>query len=79
MRLLTTFSFCMPAFWIALLLVLVFSIRLKLFPTSGLGNGIGGYIVSLTLPAISIGLYLAPILLRSLRASLIQTLDGGFR
>jgi peptide/nickel transport system permease protein len=77
-RALTTLAFCMPSFWTALLLVLLFSIRLKFFPTSGLGAGIGGYIASLTLPAVSIGLYLAPILLRSLRASLIQTLTAEF-
>jgi len=77
-RALTTLCFCMPSFWIALLLVLIFSIRLRLFPTSGLGDGVSGYIASLTLPAISIGLYLAPILLRSLRASLIQTLTAEY-
>lgn len=77
-RTLTTLSFCMPSFWTALLLVLIFSIRLKLFPTSGIGGGLGGYIASLTLPAISIGLYLAPVLLRSLRASLVQTLTAEF-
>lgn len=77
-RALTTLSFCMPSFWTALLLVLLFSIRLKLFPTSGIGGDLWGYIASLTLPAISIGLYLAPVLLRSLRASLIQTLTAEF-
>lgn len=77
-RLFTTVAFAMPAFWTALLLVLVFSLRLKLFPTSGLGEGLAAFIVSLTLPAVSIGLYLAPVLLRSLRASLIETLSAEF-
>jgi peptide/nickel transport system permease protein len=77
-RLFTSLSFAAPAFWTALLLVLVFSIRLRWFPTSGLGVGAWGYFVSLTLPAVSIGLYLAPVLLRTLRTSLIQTLDAEF-
>lgn len=77
-RALTTLAFCMPSFWTALLLVLMFSIHLKLLPTSGLGESFGGYIASLTLPAVSIGLYLAPVLLRSLRSSLIQTLTAEF-
>jgi peptide/nickel transport system permease protein len=34
--------------------------------------------VSLTLPSITIGFYLAPVLLRSLRASLIETLAAEF-
>lgn len=77
-RMLTTLAFCMPSFWTALLLVLLFSIRLKFFPTSGLGDSPLAYLASLTLPAVSIGLYLTPILLRSLRASLIQTLSAEF-
>lgn len=77
-RLFTTITFAMPAFWTAILLVLIFSIRLDLFPTSGLGEGVAQYILSLTLPAITIGFYLAPVLLRSLRASLIETLSAEF-
>lgn len=77
-RLFTTITFAMPAFWTALLLVLIFSVRLRLFPTSGLGEGAIEFIVSLTLPSVSIGFYLAPVLLRSLRASLIDTLSAEF-
>jgi len=77
-RLFTTLTFAMPAFWTGLLLVLIFSIRFQLFPTSGLQEGTWGRIVSLTLPSVSIGFYLAPVLLRSLRASLIQTLTAEF-
>jgi peptide/nickel transport system permease protein len=77
-RLFTTITFAMPAFWTALLLILVFSIRLKIFPTSGLGNGFVEYVFSLTLPSLTIGFYLAPVLLRSLRASLIETLAAEF-
>ncbi|MFN2120623.1 MAG: ABC transporter permease subunit, partial [Anaerolineales bacterium] len=33
---------------------------------------------SLTLPAVTIGFYLAPVLLRSLRASLVETLSAEF-
>ena len=77
-RLFTTLTFAMPAFWTALLLVLIFSLKFKLFPTSGLGEGPRGYIISLTLPAITIGFYLAPVLLRSLRASLTETLSAEF-
>jgi peptide/nickel transport system permease protein len=77
-RLFTTITFAMPAFWTALLLVLIFSLRMGLFPTSGLGQGPARYFLSLTLPAITIGFYLAPVLLRSLRASLIETLSAEY-
>jgi peptide/nickel transport system permease protein len=77
-RLFTTVTFAMPAFWTALLLVLIFSIRFDIFPTSGLGEGLLELLLSLTLPAITIGFYLAPVLLRSLRSSLIETLSAEF-
>lgn len=77
-RIFTTVAFAMPAFWTALLLVLIFSLRLKLFPTSGLGDGFPDRLLSLTLPALTVGFYLAPVLLRSLRASLTETLSADF-
>jgi peptide/nickel transport system permease protein len=77
-RLFTTVAFAMPAFWTALLLVLIFSLRLGLFPTSGLGEGFPDRLLSLTLPALTVGFYLAPVLLRSLRASLTETLSADF-
>jgi peptide/nickel transport system permease protein len=77
-RLFTTITFAMPAFWTGLLLVLIFSIRFDIFPTSGLGESLDELFLSLTLPAITIGFYLAPVLLRSLRASLIETLSAEF-
>jgi len=77
-RLFTTITFAMPAFWTGLLLVLIFSIRLGFFPTSGLGEGWINLALSLTLPAVTIGFYLAPVLLRSLRSSLIETLSSEF-
>lgn len=77
-RFFTTLIFAMPAFWTALLLVLIFSLRLNIFPTSGLGEGLAKYMISLTLPSITNGFYLAPVLLRSLRASLIETLSAEY-
>jgi len=77
-RMFSTFAFAMPAFWTGLLLVLFFALRLRLFPTSGLGEGPINYLRSLTLPSITIGFYLAPVLLRSLRASVIETLSAEF-
>ena len=77
-RLFSTIAFAMPAFWLGLVLVLVFSLELGWFPTSGLGRGPLGLLSSLTLPAITIGLYLAPVLLRTLRSSMIETLNAEF-
>jgi len=70
--------FVMPTFWVGLLLALVFGLELRWLPTSGYGQGAGGVLRSLTLPAIALGLAYAPIIQRTLRASLIATLSSDF-
>jgi peptide/nickel transport system permease protein len=71
-------TFAMPAFWVGLILALVFGLKLGWLPTSGYGNGGIDRLRSLTLPALTIGLYLAPILMRSLRSSMIEVLNADF-
>lgn len=66
--------FAMPAFWLGLVLVLIFSLVLGILPTSTLGDDPADWIRGLTLPALTIGLYLAPLLLRTLRSSVIEQL-----
>ena len=66
----------MPSFWLALMLMLAFSIRLKLFPISGTGDGFGGTLRALFLPALTIAVAMAPMLIRSLRGSLIDVLES---
>lgn len=70
--------YVMPPFWLGLLLALVFGLVLGVLPTGGYESGFVGSIRSLTLPALALGLVMAPLFLRSLRASVIQTLDKGF-
>ncbi|MGA8355170.1 MAG: ABC transporter permease [Solirubrobacteraceae bacterium] len=70
--------FVMPVFWLGLVLSLIFGLELGWLPTGGYAYGVLGTLRSLTLPAVSLGLVLAPLFVRSLRASVIQTLDAGF-
>ncbi len=66
-RLVATVGLAMPSFWFGLLLVEVFSLHLGWLPVSGYGTGFLGHLESLTLPAITIGIYLAPMIIRTLR------------
>jgi peptide/nickel transport system permease protein len=77
-RLFSMVTFAMPSFLLGLLLILFFSLKLGALPTSGYGDGLVGHLRSLTLPALTVGLYLAPILLRTLRVGIIETLDTEF-
>ena len=77
-RLVMMVTFAMPAFWLGLLLILVFSLNLHLFPASGIGDDLPSMLRGLTLPALTIGLYLAPVIIRSLRASMIESLNAEY-
>jgi peptide/nickel transport system permease protein len=77
-RVLTMVTFAMPAFWLGVLLILIFSVRLHLFPAGGYGLTFGSHLQSLVLPGIVLGLYLCPMLLRTLRSSLIESLRSEY-
>ena len=68
----------MPSFWVGLMLVLLFAIRVHVFPVSGYGSGFTGHLRSMFLPSMAIALGLAPILIRNLRARLLEVLDSEY-
>src|ERR1051326_8050786 len=77
-RVFFTLSFAMPAFWLGIILILIFSVHIHAFPLSGFGRGFGGHIYSLFLPALTIALGFSTVLVRSLRAATIATLQAEF-
>jgi peptide/nickel transport system permease protein len=77
-RLASMVTFAMPAFWLGLVLVQLLSLRYGLFPVSGYGTSFTGHVRDLTLPALTIGLYLAPMLVRTLRSSMIDVLASDY-
>jgi peptide/nickel transport system permease protein len=71
-------GFAMPPFWMGLLLMLLFGLTLGLFPISGYGRGFLGHVVHLTLPSVTIAVFLAPILIQSLRGSMLEVMTADY-
>ncbi|CAN5297591.1 ABC transporter permease [soil metagenome] len=61
----------LPSFWLGLMLIILFSLRLRLFPVSGFGNSFLDVLWHLFLPALTIAIAVTPILTRNLRATLV--------
>ena len=71
-------AFAMPAFWLGIILILIFSIHIPLFPVNGYGNGFLGHLKYLFLPAFTVALAFSTILVRTLRASTLSVLSSDF-
>jgi ABC-type dipeptide/oligopeptide/nickel transport system permease component len=63
----------MPNFWIAMLLILIFSVKLKLLPTGGYGT-----FWHLLMPALSLGWYFSAGYTRLTESSLLQVLNSEY-
>ncbi|MGH2374139.1 MAG: ABC transporter permease [bacterium] len=61
-----------PAFWIGILLLIVFALKLGWFPAAGYGEGALGHLRHLFLPALTLSYAFAAVLTRNLRSSLID-------
>ncbi len=62
-----------PSFWLGIILLLLFSVKVNLFPLFGSGS-----IKHFILPAISLGIARAAVLLRLTRASMIEELSQEY-
>lgn len=68
----------MPVFYIGLVLLTVFSAHLRWFPVGGYGDGWGDRVYHLFLPALTLGASLAAVLMRSLRAAIVDVLGAEY-
>lgn len=62
-----------PSYWLALMLIVVFAVRFRLFPATGRDGW-----ESVVLPAVSLGLGIAAIFARMMRSSLLETLSADY-
>jgi peptide/nickel transport system permease protein len=68
----------LPSFLIGLLLISFLALRLRWFPAGGSGPGVIGQLWHLFLPALTLALSFLAVLVRSLRASLIEVLAADY-
>jgi peptide/nickel transport system permease protein len=63
------FGVSMPSFWLGLILIFIFSLRIPIFPATG-----GGDLRHLVLPAVTLGLGASAIIARLTRSSMLEVL-----
>ncbi len=68
----------MPVFYIGLILLTFLAAQLRWFPVGGSGDGFFGQLYYLFLPSMTVALYTSAIIMRNLRASIIEVLDAEY-
>lgn len=80
-------AYATPVFWVGLMLILVFSVKLRLLPSGGMETLFSGYTglarvediaLHLILPCITMSLFHLALYTRLLRASLLEVLRNDF-
>lgn len=70
-----------PSFWLAILLILFFALRLGVLPPTAYvapGESLPGNLLHMILPALSVGLVLAAAITRIVRSSLLEVLSRHY-
>jgi ABC-type dipeptide/oligopeptide/nickel transport system permease component len=63
----------MPIFWLGIMLIILFAVKLRVLPASGRGT-----LAHLVLPAITLGAYLAPLTMRLTRSEMLDVLTQDY-
>ncbi|MGH3689206.1 MAG: ABC transporter permease [Microbacterium sp.] len=66
----------MPSFWVGIVLILAVAVPTGWFPVGGFGSTPTDHLRSILLPAFTLALSIAPLQVRSLRASIIEVLGA---
>jgi len=77
-RLFVLLSLAMPSYWIGMMLLQALAVKWQIFPVAGYGEGFFGHLKSLFLPAFSMAMISSSLIVRSLRNSLLETIDSDY-
>jgi len=77
-RIVLMVTLVMPAFWVGILFLTYFSVKLQLFPVAGYGEGWREHLHHLFLPALTIALSIVPMLVRALRTSILEAMASDY-
>ena len=77
-RVIAAFGQAAPSFWVGLLLMTLFSVKLGWLPAGGMGDGSWGSWRHYVLPTFTTSLLLFASMTRLLRSSMLETLDSEF-
>jgi peptide/nickel transport system permease protein len=75
---LSVFALSMPIFWVGIMLITIIALPTGVFPVGGFGHGFFGHLRSITLPALTMAIAIVPVLIRSLRATVIEVLESDY-
>lgn len=73
LRFISLFGVSMPGFWVGLLLMLLFSVKLKMIPVAEYGG-----IENLLLPALALSVHSTTSIMRVMRTSMLETLGQDY-
>lgn len=68
----------MPPFWVGTMLILAVALPTGFFPVAGFGLTTADHLRSMVLPALTLAVAMAPLQIRSLRASILSVLDSDY-
>ncbi len=77
----SSLALAIPSFWLGLMMILVFSVRLKWLPPSGTGELEGGYILNfryLLMPVVSIAIPQVAVFARYIRSAMVDVLTTDY-